>query len=360
MAILQTSTSTLDTLTPRTADEDSDSNSDSNSDSSSFLAIQDREKSSSSTTVTVDGSPSPSYCASQPPEAVVSHLNNEDGTNSVVKTSAVPNAGDPSLDVVQLEHAGNTDCNKDDAERDLSSGETKQSTPPTSPKSTHSSTTSKDISEEQPKLSNFKGSNNQCLMGDVVKKTVRFYPMTDIRRVCKLDDFAPANDIWYTQVELLKLRPDMKEIKRLYKNCESECVRGLEYRTKQGNRKRSSNYIDAELAVMDEQMFQDESGLNDPAKIAKVYAHAAQIGRNEAHIKGLLDEAFCQEFVYCLPVSTKAKEAQENKDWDSLKGCTCHAKVWQQEHPIQPQPPQKRKPLRGFVRRVIESMGKNR
>jgi hypothetical protein len=158
-----------------------------------------------------------------------------------------------------------------------------------------------------------------------VKKTVRFYPITGVRKVSKLDDLVPAHEIWYSPDELHNLRPDVKQINRLYKNCGSECVRGLEYCTKQGTLKRSCSYTDAWLAVMDEQTLQDKSGIHDPASIAKAYARVSQRARSEAHIKGLLDEAFCQEYVHCLPISTKAKEAQENQDWDSLKVCTCCA-----------------------------------
>jgi hypothetical protein len=277
MAIFQTPTSTLVAapLTPRTTAEK-------DSDSSVFLAMQDRGETSSST---VDESPSPPSCAYQHPETV-SRLNNED-------VNSAANTGDPSSDDVRLEHGNNPDCNNDDDERHSLS----------SRRSIHITCSS--TSKELPRLSSFKGSN-RGLMG--INKTVRFYPTTGIRRVYKLDDFAPADEIWYSPDELHSLRPDVKQIKRLYKNCGSECVRGLEYRTKEGTRNRSFNYISACLAVMDEQTVQDESGFHDPVSIANAYAHAAQRGRNEAHIKGLLDEAFCQEYVHCLPISTKAKE----------------------------------------------------
>jgi hypothetical protein len=317
MTTFQTPTSTLDASTPRNADKDSDS--------SAVLAMQYRETSIS----TVDKSPSPSF-ASQHPETG-SRLNKED-VNSAVNT------GDPSPDGSRLEHD-----NKDDDERDLS-GETVQSTHPTS-KSIHSTSTLKD----PPRLSSF---NSNRRFTDV-KKTVRFYPITGVRKVSKLDDLVPAHEIWYSPDELHNLRPDVKQINRLYKNCGSECVRGLECCTKQGTRKRSTNYIGAWFAVMDEQTLQDKSELhNDPASIAKAYVRASQSGRNEAHIKGLLDEAFCQEYVHCLPISTKAKEAQENQDWDSLKVCTCCVKEGQKKQQ------QKHKPLRRLVRRVIASLKK--
>jgi hypothetical protein len=324
MAIFQTPTSTVDALTPRTADKFSDR--------SVLLAMQDRETSSSDVD---ESSPSP-FSESQHPETG-SRLTNEH-VNTLVNT------GDPSTDGSRIEY-DNNDCNKNDEdERDLN-GETEQYTHPTSSKSIHSTHTLK----EPPRLSSFNGSNRRS-MG--VRKTVRFYPVMGVQKVSKLDDLVPADEIWYSPDELHNLRLDVKQINRLYKNCSSECVRGLEYCTKQGTRKRSTNYVGAWLAVMDEQTLQDKSGIHDPASIAKAYARVSQEGRNEAHIKGLLDEAFCQEYVHCLPISTKAKEAQENQDWDSLKVCTCCAKEWQKKQQ------QKRKPLRRLVRRVIANMRK--
>jgi len=76
----------------------------------------------------------------------------------------------------------------------------------------------------------------------------------------------------------------------LFENEEDHCFRGLEYRTREGARRRQTNKITAITAVLDEQDRQIYEGIWDPEALADVYRQNSAHCIDSAFLLGLRDE----------------------------------------------------------------------
>jgi hypothetical protein len=101
-------------------------------------------------------------------------------------------------------------------------------------------------------------------------------------------------------------------------------MRGLEFRTKKGAKLRMANYVNAGLAVIDEQEFQWSEGMHDPETLAKIYSNRTLKSAQQAHILALLDELYVRKFVQHVPPLPQHLQAQQNAKWQGLRGCTCY------------------------------------
>jgi hypothetical protein len=105
--------------------------------------------------------------------------------------------------------------------------------------------------------------------------------------------------IWYNDRELKLIKAECLEttvlvMERKQLNEQTECFRGLEYRTPDGHRRRLRNKVRARDAVLDEQEHQwdtlGEEDDYDPESIATVYNEYTQPCIAAAHSMGLADE----------------------------------------------------------------------
>jgi len=111
-----------------------------------------------------------------------------------------------------------------------------------------------------------------------------------------LDDYTDEEieATWYQLDELKEIKRSRKAlVKRMeageeLDECE-DCVRGLETKTKTGNRLRQSEILAASAAVLDEQDLQDEKGEVDLDMIATVYRMYTRHSQSQAESRGKAD-----------------------------------------------------------------------
>ena len=133
------------------------------------------------------------------------------------------------------------------------------------------------------------------------KKTLRIeLDRNEVFLVPHIDDMS-ENDIltiWYD-------RPDYDEMKQTFipiikkmmrgakvEETDSETVRGLEYRTRDGALKRQHNKTHSIHAVLDEQERQVSLGVHDVEKISEIYVGTSQHCALSARDLGEMDEEF--------------------------------------------------------------------
>jgi hypothetical protein len=109
---------------------------------------------------------------------------------------------------------------------------------------------------------------------------------------------------WYTADEMEEIKDSVKETARIMSldgkqiiedDDEEFCFRGLEYRTKQGRRKRYDNKTRAWEAVQDEQHFKGTGG--DVTSISVSYTCQTHEPRQEAIERAKADEECIQEYL---------------------------------------------------------------
>ena len=172
-----------------------------------------------------------------------------------------------------------------------------------------------------------------CLKGSSVSrggkaKSVEFFAYTDVIEIQGLQDFTfkERGRIWYTLEQLDSMRPGLNKVNSLFRNCGEDCMRGLEFRTKKGSKRRLSNYVNAGLSVIDEQEFQWTEGISDPETMAKIYANQTKHCAKSANVLAVLDEMYARKIIYGLPcASQQYTDAQRSYKWDSLRCCTCYS-----------------------------------
>ena len=171
-----------------------------------------------------------------------------------------------------------------------------------------------------------------CFKGTRVKhggkrNRVQFYAYSDVLEIQGLKDFTykERGRIWYSLEDLDKMRPALSKVNYLIRNCGEDCVRGLEFRTKKGSKKRLSNYVNAGLSVIDEQEFQWTEGIHDPETMATIYANQTKESAKSASVMAILDELYVKRVVYGIPCTDQRYiDAQRSYKWDSLRCCTCY------------------------------------
>mmetsp|Transcript_6503 Transcript_6503/g.11207 ORF Transcript_6503/g.11207 Transcript_6503/m.11207 type:complete len:237 (-) Transcript_6503:80-790(-) len=130
------------------------------------------------------------------------------------------------------------------------------------------------------------------------QKSVSFAPQVKVFPIRHINDFTPyeVETIWYRERELKDIKADCLTTARLVfeqrpLDEDTQCFRGLEYRTPDGHKKRVANKHSALDAVLDEQERQWDSDQDDAQDIADVYSEISRPCATAAHHAGLEDEA---------------------------------------------------------------------
>ena len=133
------------------------------------------------------------------------------------------------------------------------------------------------------------------------KKNVRVeLQKNEVFDVPHIDDMSEHEiaTIWYDRPDYDAMKqsfiPIIKKMMRGAKieETDSETIRGLEFRTRDGALKRQHNKVQSIHAVLDEQDRQLALGLHDVEKISEIYLETSQHCKCSARDLGELDEEF--------------------------------------------------------------------
>ena len=125
-------------------------------------------------------------------------------------------------------------------------------------------------------------------------RTVRFCEEVNVRFTICLDEYSPAEKVaaWYTSEDNEIMKSERKSTIKImergnpFVNDGQHYFRGLEYKTREGSRRRQFNQVDATMVVMDEQDAQQQKGIVDPEALAQIYLnctmHCLAIARERA------------------------------------------------------------------------------
>jgi hypothetical protein len=127
-------------------------------------------------------------------------------------------------------------------------------------------------------------------------RAVSFAPSIRYKPVKHIDDFTDEQieDIWFTEYDLNVIRADCVATVRhmMYKRAideETDCTRGLEFKTPAGAKFRKNNKQTAIQAVMAEQRSQKSTGVADEEYLSEVYQEASGNSKHAAHLMALCD-----------------------------------------------------------------------
>jgi len=147
------------------------------------------------------------------------------------------------------------------------------------------------------------------------KKTVRIeVDYTKVFPVPHIDDMSEEEilSIWYdhTDYDIMKqsIIPLLKKMMRGARidETDSETVRGLEYRTREGALKRQHNKVNSINAVLDEQDRQLSLGIHDVQRICEIYVDSSRHCALSARDLGEMDEEFVRSYMESPDQSNRA------------------------------------------------------
>jgi hypothetical protein len=142
-------------------------------------------------------------------------------------------------------------------------------------------------------------------LSPAANRTVTFSEEVCIRRTINNEDYTREEKLatWSTVQEVDEMKAERRStIKIMERRNPSvdggqHCFRGLEFRTREGSRRRQFNQVDAATAIMDEQEAQLQSEINDPEKLAHVYIICSSHCQDNAHERALNDQRAALESV---------------------------------------------------------------
>lgn len=151
------------------------------------------------------------------------------------------------------------------------------------------------------------------------QKRVSFRNTVSARRALHLNDFTEDEyeQAYFSQEDLQRFKDDVLRTVKLMEqdtrltddsNCDF-CTRGVEYRTKDGNRNRLVNKVAAREAVLTVQESQWDSGVRDHEAIAIAYRRVSARCAQEARLRALKDQqdSLLQNFGVSLNASPISK-----------------------------------------------------
>lgn len=153
--------------------------------------------------------------------------------------------------------------------------------------------------EEKKSSAAIEGDSNTKTMTELSKKSLHFAPKIKVNLIPLVFDYSEEEkqSCWYTAIEIRTIKAEcaatvrkvIEEQKHL--NADTECFRGLEYRTPDGMRKRIWNKQTALDAVLDRQDILWKLDKTDEGKsIALAYRKYSVSCQEAAHQLGLEDE----------------------------------------------------------------------
>ena len=142
-------------------------------------------------------------------------------------------------------------------------------------------------------------------LSPAANRTVTFSEEVCVRKTINNEDYAREEKLatWSTVQEFDEMKAARRSTVNIMERRNpsvddgQHCFRGLEFRTREGSRRRQFNQVDAAMAVMDEQEAQLQSGINDPEKLAHVYIICSSHCQDNAHERALNDQRAALESV---------------------------------------------------------------
>ena len=137
-------------------------------------------------------------------------------------------------------------------------------------------------------------------------RSVHFAPTARVRQVTKMTK-DQAKDIWFVSDDFVKMKKTFAPtVQRMMDGSlteeeskgEDHCTRGLEYRTRDGARRRMKNKYNGLSAVLHEQDRQIFEEIQDPEQLAQVYREANFKCMQEAIALGQQDALDVQDYLY--------------------------------------------------------------
>jgi len=136
-----------------------------------------------------------------------------------------------------------------------------------------------------------------CQNGQKVARKVRFDESLDVTEPTLLLEEYSSEEIvatWYDEDEVKELRIRIRAMVEKIENGlpldAEDCIRGLEMRTREEQKKRYYEVNAAVYAVLDEQESQDFSGTQDQEEIARIYSMYTKESQEAARERGVTDE----------------------------------------------------------------------
>lgn len=130
-----------------------------------------------------------------------------------------------------------------------------------------------------------------------VARKVRFDESLDVTEPTLLLEEYSSEEIvatWYDEDEVKELRIRIRAMVEKIENGlpldAEDCIRGLEMRTREEQKKRYFEVNAAVYAVLDEQESQDFSGIQDQEEIARIYSMYTKESQVAARERGVTDE----------------------------------------------------------------------
>jgi hypothetical protein len=142
-------------------------------------------------------------------------------------------------------------------------------------------------------------------LSPAANRTVTFSEEVGVRGTINNEEYTREEKIatWLTGQEFdamkAERRSTVKVMERINLSVDDgqHSFRGLEFRTREGSRRRQFNQVDATMAVMDEQDAQLQCGINDPERLAHVYIICSSHCQDNAHERALNDQRAALESV---------------------------------------------------------------
>ncbi|CAB9502032.1 expressed unknown protein [Seminavis robusta] len=191
---------------------------------------------------------------------------------------------------------------------------------------------------------------------DTPSRTIRvsFAPTAKVRQIVKITR-EQAKDVWFNNDDFQRMKKSFAPTVQLMAagaltpeesaNSEEHCTRGLEYRTKDGARRRMKNKYDGMAAVLHEQDRQLFEDTRDDEQLAKVYIDVNCKCSFEALALGRRDEQDVKDYL-----TGKGESSERSADDSTVASTSSSASV-----PAAPKRFQKLKSSGSFHERSLRS-----
>lgn len=131
------------------------------------------------------------------------------------------------------------------------------------------------------------------------RKRVTFEPHIQTYSTIHHSEYTPEErqKTWISDADMEVMKSERKACLRIMEKFNPVVddhafyFRGLEAKTQEGFKRKRFNFVDACMAVLDEQSDQCDSGTTDPDAIAKAYMASSQSSVERARQRGIFDQA---------------------------------------------------------------------
>jgi hypothetical protein len=146
-------------------------------------------------------------------------------------------------------------------------------------------------------IASYSEANNCPLHSRYPRRTISFSFVVQVREVMSIKDYSDEEikNAWYSVMELKQVKAEAKAILNKIARCESEqdneewTSRGLEGRTREGNKEKFQHRRFSQSVVFMEQDQQEANGIHDPEFLADVYLERTMYSQFIAESNGSRD-----------------------------------------------------------------------